>query len=218
MYIFLCVCVCVFFSFSFPIHIKLRLIRCSFCFSESPTCELQSRIVLSSKIIMSTYASFSFLYSSFLSFVVFLDTDWQAFTETWWPPWAQWDILRFLFWCRTGMFVCLDPYSWHGLYILLPVVYALYHRECWTISLSVNLSRNFFPFLFFSFCYCSQMRIVVITVKKSVKHTGKEVGQFRIQIWLTRSVSFSCFRIYLLFMLYWLLYFFCSCLLHTCFR
>lgn len=36
------------------------------------------------------------------SLFLFLSPDWKTFTETWWKVGAQWNILRFLFWSRSG--------------------------------------------------------------------------------------------------------------------
>ena len=35
-------------------------------------------------------------------------TDWKALAKTWREAWAQWDILWFLLWCRSGMPLCLE--------------------------------------------------------------------------------------------------------------
>lgn len=43
-------------------------------------------------------------------------------------------------------------------------------------------------FLTLLLCQCSEMKKIVISVKKSMMHIGKSVGHYQIQIWLNRSV------------------------------
>lgn len=35
----------------------------------------------------------------------FVNSDWEAFAETRWQAWAQWDILWIMFWCRNGIYI-----------------------------------------------------------------------------------------------------------------